>query len=321
MHEFLRALGFVLALGVTLMGGAACAPQIAARGLEMRTPDIEGDRFVTRDGLRLGLKEWRAETPHAVIVALHGMNDYSNAFAIPAPYWASVGITTYAYDQRGFGRSPNTGIWPGAETMRQDLGDFVDVARARHPGLPVFVLGESMGGAVVLSALASSRPPQATGFVLVAPAVWGWRALPFSYRATLWMAAHVLPGKSFTGSGLKIVPTDNIEVLRANGRDPLFIKNTRTDAIYGLVNLMDDALAASSRVERGPVLFLYGGRDQIIPKSATEAAVMALAGRAEIKRYDDGYHMLLRDLRAEPRWVDVANWIRAHEMGPMAVAE
>jgi alpha-beta hydrolase superfamily lysophospholipase len=202
--------------------------------------------------------------------------------------------------------------------MRQDLSDFVDVARARHPGVPVFVLGESMGGAVVLSALASPAPPQAAGFILVAPAVWGWRALPFSYRATLWMAAHVLPGKSFTGGGLKIVPSDNIEMLRANGRDPLFIKNTRTDAIYGLVNLMGDALEASSHVERGPVLFVYGGRDQIIPKSATEAAIAGLGGRAEIKRYDEGYHMLLRDLHAEPRWADVADWIRAHEIGPLA---
>ena len=315
-----------MAVGVlALMANAACAPHLAAIGVEMRAPSIEGDRFVTRDGLRLGLKTWEAEAPRAVLVALHGMNDYSNAFAIPAPAWAKSGITTYAYDQRGFGRSPNTGLWPGTSMLRQDIGDFVEVARARHPMIPVFVLGESMGGAVVLSALGSEAPPRADGFILVAPAVWGWRTLPFHYRATLWTTAHMFPSMAFTGSGLRIMPTDNIEVLRANGRDPLFIKGTRTDAIYGLVNLMDEALDAAGRVNGGKLLLVYGGRDQIIPKSATEAAIARLGTKAEIKHYGGGYHMLLRDLEAASRWTDIAEWIGANGSRlagvPMAAAE
>jgi alpha-beta hydrolase superfamily lysophospholipase len=120
--------------------------------------------------------------PFAVIVALHGMSDYSNAFAMPAPFWAEHGITTYAYDQRSFGRSPQPGIWPGNDIMRRDLADFVDVVKARHPGLPVYVLGESMGGAVVMSAFASDAPPKADGVILVAPAVWSRKTMPLSYR-------------------------------------------------------------------------------------------------------------------------------------------
>ena len=42
----------------------------------------------------------------AVILALHGFNDYSNAFAMPARLWAERGIASYAYDQRGFGGAP-----------------------------------------------------------------------------------------------------------------------------------------------------------------------------------------------------------------------
>ena len=41
--------------------------------------------------------------------------------------------------------------------MRRDLADFVDVMRLRHPGVPVFVLGESMGGAVAMTAFASEH--------------------------------------------------------------------------------------------------------------------------------------------------------------------
>ena len=164
----------------------------------MRLPSIErveengvaSDRYVTRDGMKLGLMHWDAATPSAVIVALHGMNDYSNAFSMPAPWWTTRGISTYAYDQRGFGRSPQTGIWPGSDLMRRDLADFVDVLRLRHPNTPVFVLGESMGGAVAMTAFASDTPPKADGLILIAPAVWGRETMPLFYRVGLWTAAH-----------------------------------------------------------------------------------------------------------------------------------
>jgi alpha-beta hydrolase superfamily lysophospholipase len=308
--KFVRTLAVLrlLVLSIALAGLSACAPEIAALGLEMRAPAIEADRFITRDGLALGLAQWAAPQPRAVLVAVHGMNDYSNAFALPAPKWAEAGVTTYAYDQRGFGRSPNTGVWPGGDVLRRDLADFVDVVRLRHPGLPVFVLGESMGAAVVLSALISDAPPRADGAVLIAPGVWGWDTLPTSHRLTLWLTAHSFPWVTFSGGGLGIRPTDNIELLRANARDPLFLKATRTDAIFGVVSIMNDGLEAAGTVN-GDLLVLLGGNDQVIPRSATEALLERLGDRAEIRRYPGGYHMLLRDLEAAPRWADVAAWI------------
>ena len=303
----------------------ACAPRLAQMGMEMRDPAIAGppgaEMFVTRDGLRLGLRHWDAGTPRAVIVALHGMNDYSRAFAIPAPRWAELGITTYAYDQRGFGRSPNTGLWPGAEVMRRDLADFVGAVRARHPASPVFVLGESMGGAVTMSALASEMPPEADGYILVSPAVWGWRALPFSYRAALWLTAHIAPWWTFTGSGLEITPSDNIEMLRENARDPLFLKDTRTDTIYGLVGLMDDAYRVAAELDGAPLLLVYGGRDEVIPNMTTEEIAAGFGGDATVKFYPGGYHMILRDLEAAPRWDDIVAWVDAQTQRAAAVPE
>ena len=188
-----RRVGAVLAAAAFVSALSACAPTIAKMGLEHRAPAIEGDRYVTRDGLRLGLTHWDAEHPRGVIVALHGMNDYAHAFALPAPWWAAHGISTYAYDQRGFGRSPNTGLWPSAAVMRQDLGDFVSVVRARLPGVRLVVLGESMGGAVAMTAFASNDPPAADGLVLVSPAVWGDTAMPFPivWHRGLWRTPSV----------------------------------------------------------------------------------------------------------------------------------
>lgn len=297
---------------------AGCSPHYAQAGVEQYEPMIENtgkidpleaEVFVTRDGLRLGLRHWDADAPRAVIVALHGMNDYSRAFAMPAPRWAERGITIYAYDQRGFGRSPNAGRWAGAAAMRQDLYDIVEVLKERHPDLPVFVLGESMGGAVVMSSLELGPRPNADGYVLIAPAVWGWSALPFTHRAALWLSAHLAPGLTVTGGGLEITPSDNIEMLRENGRDPLFIKGTRTDSVYGLVGLMDEAYRAGAALTDAPTLIVYGGRDEIIPNEATDIVLEAVPETIEVKHYADGYHMILRDLDAAPRWDEVANWV------------
>jgi len=245
-----------------------------------------------------------------VIVALHGMSDYSNAFAAPGEWWAQHGIATLAYDQRGFGRSGHPGLWAGGDVLRRDLNDAIGAARARYPGVPVYALGESMGGAVALSALATADAPKSDGMILVAPAVWSRADMPLTYRATLWLAAHTVPWLHVSGSGLKIWPSDNIPMMRALARDPLFQHQTRADAVYGLVNLMDEARHATEHLNAAqPILFLFGKNDQVIPGAPTEAVVQALGDRAEVHRYDHGYHMLLRDLSAQIVWQDTLTWI------------
>ena len=81
-------LGLLLAL-------AACAPQLQPESPVVSRPAIGADRLVMDDGAALPLRQWlpRGE-PTAVILALHGFNDYSRAFAGPAAYWAEHGIAT-----------------------------------------------------------------------------------------------------------------------------------------------------------------------------------------------------------------------------------
>ena len=275
----------------------------------VQAAQISGDRYVTRDGLRLGLMHWDAPHPFAILVALHGFSDYSHAFAMPAPWWAEHGISTYAYDQRSFGRSPDPGIWPGAKMLRRDLSDFVDVMRNKFPGVPVFVLGESMGAAVAMTAFAGRNPPNADGLILVAPAVWSQKTMPLSYRVALWTVSHSLRWIVLSGSGLKIMPSDNIPMLVENGRDPLFQKSARADAIYGLVSLMDEAYDSPAALKGIPTLLMYGGNDQIIPKRTTQHVIDGMGQDLTVKFYPRGYHMLLRDLDGGARWSDIAFWI------------
>ena len=288
-------------------------------GNERVTPHVEGDVLVARDGARLPLREWEADgaKPQAVIIGLHGMSDYSNAFDGPGREWAKRGITTLAIDQRGFGRSDNPGLWAGSETMRRDLDDFAIAAHARFPSVKVFALGESTGGAVLLTALASSEPPAIDGAILVSPAVWSRADMPMPYRVALFLVAHLMPQIILTNSAashvVTVVPSDNVPMLIVLGRDPLFQKKTRADTLYGLVNLMDEARQAAGEIRHAPpILFLHGAKDQVIPPKSAAAAIAALDGHAEIREYANGYHMLLRDLEGSQVQDDVASWVLAH---------
>ncbi len=282
------------------------------------TPHFEDDFLVARDGMRLPLREWNADgdAPKAVIVALHGMSDYSNAFDMPGTEWAKRGITTLAIDQRGFGKSDNPGLWAGGDVMRRDLVDFAAAAHARYPGVKIFAAGESMGGAVLLSALASPEPPVIDGAILISPAVWSRADMPALYRVALFMVAHITPGiiltNSAAGKVVKIVPSDNIPMLIALGKDPLFQKKTRADTLYGLVNLMGDARTAPLRLPPSgvpPILYLHGEKDQVIPPAPAKAAIRELGARADVREYPNGYHMLLRDLDRAKVQDDVAAWV------------
>ncbi len=323
-HRLRRLARLVLLLIAVI--GSGCTPVVALPGPAIAAPTIADADLVAADGARLPLRIWRVDggadnsagggAPKAVIIALHGFNDYRNFFAAPGEWFAARGIQSYAYDQRGFGKAPNRGLWPGERALADDLKAAVNAVRKRHPGTPLFLLGESMGGAVIMSAMAGPSPPAVEGIILASPAVWGRASMPWYQTTALWLAVHVLPSGQVTGRGLGIHPSDNIEMLKALGRDPLVIKQSRIDAVYGLVNLMDRAMQAAPRIA-GPALVLYGVRDELIPPAAIREMISAMpaqpaaAGRdrRRVAAYPEGYHMILRDLQAETVWRDIAAWI------------
>ncbi|HER27088.1 MAG TPA: alpha/beta hydrolase [Rhodospirillales bacterium] len=293
----------------------SCTPSVRLPGPLTGAPALSEDYFLARDGARLPLKSWLPDRgrPSAVIIALHGFNDYSNFFATPGSWLAARGIASYAYDQRGFGAAPGRGYWPGTAALIDDLTSLIELIRDRHPETPVYLLGESMGAAVIMVATTGDRPAlNVAGVILSAPAVWGRSTMPWYQTTALWLSAHTMPGLTLTGRGLKIVASDNRQMLLALGRDPLVINKTRIDTLYGLTGLMDAALAAAADLKL-PSLILYGKQDQIIPKEPTERMLASLpidtSGRRKIVTYENGYHMLLRDLQAEVVWSDIADWV------------
>ena len=305
--------------GTSHLAAPAAIGNAVSPGGPPSPPQLSDKVLVTADGARLPLRSWLpAGRPKAVILALHGFNDYSNAFAAPATSWAADGIATYAYDQRGFGEAPLRGRWAGTWQLADDVTTASRLLRRRYPNVPLYLLGESMGGAVAISAVtgaAGAPKPDIDGIVLAAPAVWGRSTMTVFERVALWTGDQLVPDMTLTGRGLHITPSDNIDMLRQLSRDPLVIKETRVDSIKGLVDLMDTALGAAPNVEV-PMLFLYGDRDEIVPRQPTELWVDRLPADERPARklawYANGYHMLLRDLEGPVVWRDIECWVADH---------
>lgn len=304
--------GRLLLLLCLLQLMTACTPAMINSGSTAGNGRLTDQAYITADGTELPLSRWVAPHPKAIVIALHGFNDYRQFFASAAEFLQQQQISSYAYDQRGFGASPNTGIWAGDDIYATDLAQFTALIKARHPAIPLYLLGESMGGAIVVDSMTRPEKPEVAGIILSAPAVWGRQTMPWYQTSLLWTLYHTLPWISLTGKGLDIMPSDNVEMLRALGRDPLVIKETRVDAIYGLVNLMDAALSSADKLNT-QTLLLYGEKDEIVPPEPTRLFVDSLLSHhSEHKRiayYSNGYHMLLRDLQAPLVWNDIAQWI------------
>lgn len=194
----------------TLAALAACSPRLHLPGPATETPKLTKDAVLLRDGAALPLRVWSpgdTREVKAVLLALHGFNDYSFFFQAAGEYLAKQGIQVYAYDQRGFGKADDHGFWPGKEAFADDLRDVAALLRRRHPGKSLHILGHSMGGAVVITAMTGENPPDADSVILAAPAVWGRSTMPFYQRWTLWAAVHTAPGMKLSGRGLKIQST------------------------------------------------------------------------------------------------------------------
>ena len=257
---------------------------------------------------------YRAE-PDVVIIAVHGMNDYAGAFKAAGKWWSEHGATVYAYDQRGFGRSPGWMIWPEPDVMRKDLATAVEIARRKHPQAKVVVVGESMGAAVAITEFAQSDAPKADALILSGPGLRGWGTLPWFYSASLWVSSHVRPDWVVVPpKGVRVVATDNNEKLREMWFNPLVQKSNRIDSVYGVVSIMEEADAEIARLPASvPTLLLYGARDEIIPVDGVMRATAKMPAHVRTAYYTKGYHMLMNDLQARAVWGDVLAFARGPE--------
>ncbi len=296
-------------LGAITVAGCARMPALSTE------PPVEDGIFIMTDGARLPYRMWQppAGVPtRAVALALHGMSDSRDAWEIAAPAFAAGGVALVAPDQRGFGATAERGIWPGTAALVDDAGTMLRTVAARFPGVPLFGIGESMGAAVLM-VLDANRPAtlgatSLAGVALTAPAVWGRATMAVPLRVGLFAVSHTLPDLEMAGGPGQIRASDNNDALRRLSRDRLTLHRTRLDAVRGLVDLMDAALAAAPHLTP-PALLLYGGKDELVPKASMTVAWRSLAAGSRTAFYPGGYHLLLRDKGRATPIADVLAWM------------
>jgi alpha-beta hydrolase superfamily lysophospholipase len=298
---------------------AGCAPRLQGIGPANDPPYLTDTFIHMPDGVDLPLRVWKPwdRPAEAVILGLHGFNDYSKGFAAPGKGMARRGFIFYAYDQRGFGLAPQRGIWAGEKQMTDDLRVAARLIKAKYPDLPLFLLGESMGGAVIMTAAVSDDPPVADGLILAAPAIWGWQTISPLAREITEIAAQIIPWVTVVPTGVHVEASSNRAALLDLANDPLVIKETRIDTAYGLVNLMSDAFAAAPKLEKPRWLLLFGKHEAILDRNAVNQALPDFPDlppdQGRIAIYSWGYHLLLRDFNQYAVYDDIAAWIRDPE--------
>ncbi len=301
------------------LGLSACTTLHVPEGKSSSDPHIvQQPLFHASDGTELFITHWPSVgKAKAVILLMHGFNEYPGAFDAVGKQLASHALDVWAFDQRGFGRTPYRGLWSSAERMAADVREMTGILHRNQPHLPLYVLGTSMGGAVTL--LAAGQPSfAANGIILAAPAVWTRDSQPFYQRWALDVSAKLTPGWAPTGESLEKKPSDNKAMLKKIWQSPWMIRQSRMDTVAGLVDLMDKGAAAAPNVNV-PVLLLYGDKDQIIPSKPIERLWQHLPkqGKTQFIHYAQGWHMLMRDLNGDEVIEDIVHWIEANKPIPI----
>lgn len=270
-----------------------------------RSPTLTDEAVVASDRTRLPFAAWQPDRqPAGIIVALHGFGDHRRAFEALAPQLAAGGLAVYAYDQRGFGGTKQRGVWPGVENLTGDLGDVVRAVRERHPGLPLALLGESMGGAV---ALAGGGEAEVDALVLAAPAVRGDLTDRQLHDVALRVAALALPWLTVEveqGGRPWLLPSEQERL----AEDPLIIRELSAGTYDGLTELADLAIERS-RAPTPPTLVLQGGLDTTLPAQAVDVLMARLGPSGTLRTYPERHHLLLHEQGLDEVVRDILGWL------------
>ncbi len=314
-----RRLTLRLTLALVLLPLAACASISAEEhaGPGDSDPSLGDDVFTAADGYELPLHRWLPESdPEAVVLALHGFNDYGGAFSILSGRINGLGMALYSYDQRGFGATEPRGIWPSQERLVNDARVASQLLKERYPDVPLYLMGKSMGGGITILALTSDDPPPVDGSILIAPGVWGRDIMPWYQQFGLWAGENMLPGLELSVELAHLLghdQTDDLAVREAMNENPYVERSPRADTISGVGELMTNALKASNQVS-GPMLILYGDQDEVIPPEPfcqfLDRLPDADSAGWRMALYPGGYHMLTRYSESEQVHDDIEAWLK-----------
>jgi alpha-beta hydrolase superfamily lysophospholipase len=247
-----------------------------------------------------------------VVVLVHGLHEHGGRYAHVAQRLAAGGYAGYVVDHRGHGRSPGSRGNIGSMAATVDgVAALVALAADRHPGVPLFVYGHSMGGLVALQYLTGSPDPRIRGAVISAPALDTSAATRLQQRVAP-VLSRLLPDLGVLSLDAETISRDP-EVVRDYRADPLNhtgkVRARTGSEMMRTVAAMPERLRSLTM----PLFVLHGGADRLVPTAASEM-VPAHAGSTDLTRtvYPGLFHEPHNEPEKEQVLDDVVAWLDAH---------
>jgi alpha-beta hydrolase superfamily lysophospholipase len=242
---------------------------------------------------------WDAADPTFLVALAHGFGEHAGRYAHVAAALNGIGGTVYAPDHAGHGRSE--GDRARADKIEEIVTDFaavVELAQGEHPGLPLVVIGHSMGGVVATRYVQRYEAPAA--LVLSGPIIGGNPG--FSALLTM----DPLPDVPLDPAAL----SRDTAVGEAYAADPLIYHGPlQRESLQGLVDAVE-LIAKSGDLGDVPTLWLHGEQDPLAPYDATAGAIEKVKGsNLEAKSYEGAMHEIFNETNKDEVIGDVTTFI------------
>ncbi|MGH7498895.1 MAG: lysophospholipase [Gemmatimonadales bacterium] len=252
-----------------------------------------------------------------MVINLHGLGDHSGLYPTLVEHLVGREMAVHSFDLRGNGRSAGPrGFVEGWQDFRDDLGLFLGLVRQDEPALPLFIIGNSLGGLIALD-YAMHAPTGLHGVIAVS-APLGQLAVPAPLMALGRMLSRIWPGFSLeTGMDLSGLARDPAVAEQILG-DPLFHRRATA-------RLSTEVTAAIARVQAGapsfalPLLVMHGSDDRMVPPGGSrDFAARAASPDKQLIEYPGAYHALFADTGRERALADTTGWIEARLQDTLA---
>ncbi|MCV2489312.1 lysophospholipase [Geodermatophilus sp. YIM 151500] len=251
---------------------------------------------------RLVARTWSGtgEPTHVVVIA-HGYGEHVGRYEHVADAFVADGAVVHAVDHVGHGKSEGERVLVADfEDVVTDLHALVRTARGEHPGLPVALLGHSMGG-LIAARYAQRHGAELTALVLSSPLVGTWTA------AGQLLALEEIPDVPLDVTTLSRDPAVG-EVYAA---DPLVWHGPFKRPTLEAVQRGLQAVASGPALGDLPLLWIHGEDDQLVPIEGTRVGIAHLRGPDHVERtYPQARHELFNELNAEEVIAEVTAFVR-----------
>lgn len=266
--------------------------------------------FTASDGLTISHRAWTPDgDPKAVVLLFHGLGEHSGRYAHVATALVDGGFAVHALDHRGHGRSEGKRVFVKEYAeLQRDLLQFRRLVEEQHPGLPLFVLGHSMGGNLALGHVLD-HPDGVRGLALSGAALAVNDDVSPALRKVAGVLAKVAPGLRPQGLDATAVSRDPA-VVQAYLADPLNFTGKVSAGLAGALLGAIDRFPSRFAELRLPLLIMHGTADRLVPVAGSRALEAGAVNADVTSHYYEGlYHEIMNEPEQQQVIADLRAWL------------